>query len=485
MTTKDIIRKTLIRIQQEGKTATPSTYKKIFCQEARAAGIGINECQEIERGTQKNILQDSRDLSINYLELLRVVFEVIKKLKDEKALYLAKDSISKIDQLKDRSSINFLKEKWSFLDQNIEYEWLNRVDNFIKCDKSDLKNVINSLLHHIEQNVPKDFNKNIVLLLSNLLKPSICEDIKNENCEIIKRVKSEPSIATSTEFLDSLNTLVEKRVELDRKEANRQALEIGEIADILSLKILRVIDMNKKHHVDIKTIKSDIGELSEDNFSIDDIKDRLLRISLSLDSEIENLNRDLLERKSEINRLRREVDTLKSDLVSAKKEASEDFLTKLSTKRVLEGELERVEGLYLRHYSNYSVAFFDIDHFKVVNDKYGHEAGDKILQAFGVLIKKHARVEDIIGRFGGEEFVALLPETNISGAKIFAEHIRALVQNSKFVYKDLRIEVTISAGVSERKEALSMDALMNLADKRLYVAKKSGRNRVCTEGLQE
>jgi diguanylate cyclase (GGDEF)-like protein len=121
---------------------------------------------------------------------------------------------------------------------------------------------------------------------------------------------------------------------------------------------------------------------------------------------------------------------------------------------------------------------FDLDHFKAVNDDFGHDAGDAVLGAFAKILKKEARSVDIVGRFGGEEFMALLSETDTQGGAIFAEKVRLGVQKARFMYKGERIRVTVSSGVSERAKHSSLKNTINSADEYLYKAKKDGRNQV-------
>ncbi len=509
MTTKEIIKNTLIRIQKEGRIATPLVYKSIFCQEAKSGNLNLEECYEFEniiKNLDKDIQSlikanpkvksidslitflaskiesshqfDHDELMASYLLLIKELLITLKNLKDEDVTFLAKDTIPKVNSLKDKNSVIFLKDKWSVQNQKIDYNWLNKVDRYIKPNKNSIKSVIEELLAYMDKNIPKEFSKNISSIFSTLLKPSISQDIKKDNEELLEILKKETAIISSRDFKKRVESVVNKRVELDRKEADRKAVEIGEIADILSLKILRVIEQNSSRHKDIKAIQNELGNIDADKINADELKGRLLKISSALDSEVEDLNIDLSKKQKEIEKLKIEINSLKSDLVEAKKEASEDFLTKTVTKRALDTEMERIEGLYLRHKSAYSVVFFDIDHFKGVNDKYGHDAGDKILSVFGNIMTHHARVEDIIGRYGGEEFLAILPETDSKGAVVFAEHIRLLVEKSKFVYQDLQLNITISCGVANRDEVLSKEDLVKKADERLYIAKESGRNRV-------
>jgi len=121
----------------------------------------------------------------------------------------------------------------------------------------------------------------------------------------------------------------------------------------------------------------------------------------------------------------------------------------------------------------------DIDFFKKINDKYGHHVGDIILQHFSNVAKSTIRHEDIIGRFGGEEFSVLLPNTAINTAGILAERLRQAMENTFVEYDKQRINFTVSICVATFDDKdINSDVLMKNADSALYNAKENGRNRV-------
>lgn len=132
----------------------------------------------------------------------------------------------------------------------------------------------------------------------------------------------------------------------------------------------------------------------------------------------------------------------------------------------------------MRYKIDYSVCFIDLDHFKTVNDTFGHEAGDVILKTVGKILQKLTRQVDIVGRYGGEEFLVILPSTPLEQGVAFAQKVRQSIEKFKFIYKNERIPVTVSCGVSERKNHQNQDAAIQMADKMLYEAKTDGRNRV-------
>lgn len=125
---------------------------------------------------------------------------------------------------------------------------------------------------------------------------------------------------------------------------------------------------------------------------------------------------------------------------------------------------------------NLSLVIIDIDHFKKINDVYGHLTADKLLKRLGEVVSNDLRKYDVLARFGGEEFFVMLPNTSIARGAFIAERLRKAVMNDETLRKH---GVTISLGVSEYKERDNFERISKRADKALYQAKKTGRNRVC------
>ena len=160
--------------------------------------------------------------------------------------------------------------------------------------------------------------------------------------------------------------------------------------------------------------------------------------------------------------------------------ASTDTLTLLYNRRYFEQVLKREVDRRNRYKLALSVVMIDIDHFKEINDTYGHEAGDKALRRVASVITESARTTDIIARFGGEEFVAVLPETEPESAAVFAERTRATLEAEEFSIDGHEIKLTMSLGVSgitASGDFADPETMIKIADKALYAAKNGGRNR--------
>ncbi len=148
--------------------------------------------------------------------------------------------------------------------------------------------------------------------------------------------------------------------------------------------------------------------------------------------------------------------------------------SRLSYDEILEQELTR----WSRYRETFSFALLDIDHFKAVNDQFGHNAGDKALQTVAKMMSKHIRKTDFLFRIGGEEFVLLLPKTTLQNAQPLVEKIRASVGSSSFHFKQQRVDISLSAGLTAITSEDSAESIYERADKALYEAKNSGRDQL-------
>ncbi len=163
--------------------------------------------------------------------------------------------------------------------------------------------------------------------------------------------------------------------------------------------------------------------------------------------------------------------------------ATQDHLTGVFNRQFLRNQLPVEISWHRRHHQPLSLIFIDIDHFKQVNDRFGHLVGDAVLQDVATRCNEVARAEDIFARYGGEEFVCLLRQTHIEKAAAVAERMRCAVAEHAFDFvtgtASGQIRISISAGVAQmRSNATDPHALLADADRRLYEAKRNGRNRV-------
>lgn len=164
---------------------------------------------------------------------------------------------------------------------------------------------------------------------------------------------------------------------------------------------------------------------------------------------------------------------------SLEQQASRDPLTGLYNRRYVFSVVTNELNRYRRYGEPFALILIDADHFKQVNDEHGHCAGDAALQAIAGVCTETVRETDIVGRFGGEEFIVVLPHTTATEAAIVAERIRSRMHESQPCYRERPIEVTLSLGVAETGPKIDgFDELLKAADDALYAAKHGGRDRV-------
>ncbi|MFK5984959.1 MAG: GGDEF domain-containing protein [Pseudomonadota bacterium] len=181
--------------------------------------------------------------------------------------------------------------------------------------------------------------------------------------------------------------------------------------------------------------------------------------------------------KDKINTLENESGELRNKILNSQEKAYTDSLTNLPNRLSYDQHLEEFYAHWQRYHENLILMVWDIDFFKKVNDNYGHQAGDQVLKKVAELLREQLRKPDFIARFGGEEFVSLLPNTSLGGGFKVAEKMRSTIAELEFKYKDQLIPLTISCGISLFSDGDIPEDVFGRADKALYQAKKQGRNR--------
>jgi diguanylate cyclase (GGDEF)-like protein len=219
----------------------------------------------------------------------------------------------------------------------------------------------------------------------------------------------------------------------------------------------------------IESLRTGADDFLVKPFHFDEL-DAILRASLKkrhLYATLERTNRQLREANEKLLKL-----------------SVTDDRTNLLNDRYLRRRLAEEFKRAQRHGTPLSAMIIDLDHFKQVNDKYGHDCGDQVLKEFGALATENAREIDIVGRFGGEEFLMILPNTDGIRAAIVAERVRKAAEEKIYKYREFLVRVTISAGVASFPANASIHSeadLLKTADEALYRAKQASRNRVIVD----
>jgi diguanylate cyclase (GGDEF)-like protein len=181
--------------------------------------------------------------------------------------------------------------------------------------------------------------------------------------------------------------------------------------------------------------------------------------------------------------LQRQIEAIQSLQAQLTEQANRDPLTGLYNRRYLNDSLQREFDRCARDGAPISLLLVDLDHFKLINDRHGHSAGDEVLRQVSTLLMNDMRSSDICCRYGGEEFLLVLPHVGLDAALERAEHCRSHVAAHRWLADEQALVVTLSVGVACASDArMTPAALIHLADQALYRAKAEGRNRVCLSG---
>ncbi len=184
---------------------------------------------------------------------------------------------------------------------------------------------------------------------------------------------------------------------------------------------------------------------------------------------------------SRLSQMEKEANDLKEKVARQRELALIDKLTGIPNRMAYDERLDQEYRRWRRFHDHLSLALFDIDYFKKVNDNYGHKAGDRVLAAIATILKKRIRETDFIARLGGEEFALLMVGADLDNSLRVADKLRKAVEDCGFHFRGQKVLITVSAGVAEFVENDTPDDVFERADKALYVAKNSGRNR-CEKG---
>lgn len=221
----------------------------------------------------------------------------------------------------------------------------------------------------------------------------------------------------------------------------------------------------------------DAFDAGADDFLTKPINLRKLQARLRAAKRIINLQTELrrkIEALRELNAALTETNKRLFDV------AHHDTLTGLPNRRLIIDRLQQEWAAYQRRKTSFAVALLDLDYFKRVNDERGHDVGDAVLARLARVLRRQIRAEDIVARFGGEEFLILMPNTELGAARRLAERVRASVAREPFFGSDATPSMTASIGVAAAAPDLdSWQALLKVADTQLYAAKGAGRDRVC------
>ncbi len=520
ITVSQIVKEALSEIKDRHLMLTPENYTEVYNEISKKYGFTTEESKKIEKyisrlgddykaqaislhiktvdefvafmtarlshGAKNGATQVVDDKKLKSLNAFaRRILQAISMLHNKDAKALAEQGMQLLARRYDEKNLEEMCLKWFDFVSSYDTEFLDFLKYYGVRDFDDLRTMSAELEKFLSQKNEGGEENALVELLNFALEPSITKELGEELSTIRNVLKQNPQSLNSKEFQEKIKTFVDRRIEEDRTEIIEKVGSLNNILQSIGERISDIAASSQSSSAKVQSIKNDLKNVNLNANSIDHVKSMLIEIAGALEIESKELGLEMNSKQATISELQNRVTSLEKELEAAKLESKEDFLTKVATKRALMSEIQRIEEAYKRYGTDYSICFVDIDFFKKINDTYGHEAGDVILSAVAQVLKKNARKVDFVGRYGGEEFVILLPSTSLKDGVRFGEKLRSMIENFKFIYKNERIKVTISSGVATRSANLSDTMTLEAADKMLYSAKEGGRNQVMPKIIEE
>jgi len=312
--------------------------------------------------------------------------------------------------------------------------------------------------------------------------------LEHPDCEkfhhLMKELSSYQPESFSMVKIKNIYQLSEKLFEVLKEDKNllsKNTQDITKLVSIINHHIINLIASNTNELSKVIEIKNEIEKINLDEEIKGDMfsfKNKLVDAACSIESHMHSVNNTLEQSSQEVEKLKEKINTLESELDVAKHDSTFDYLTGVLLRGAYEQEIKVFEDEFLGEQKDYAVIFIDIDHFKKVNDTYGHDGGDFILKIFGQILQKLTRKTDVVGRYGGEEFIVGFRFNKNEEILYYLKRLKDVIKSKQFVYNDAKISLTFSAGVSLRSSNVSYEDTIKEADNNVYKAKTGGRDKI-------
>lgn len=312
--------------------------------------------------------------------------------------------------------------------------------------------------------------------------------LEHPDCEKFHHLMKELTTYKPNDFsmieIKNIYQLSEKLFEVlkqDQEALSKSTQDITKLVSIINHHIIDLIASNTNEVTKVVEIKNEIEKIDLDEDIKGDmfsLKNRLVDAACSIESHMNSVNDTLQQSGQEVEKLKEKINTLESELDIAKHDSTFDYLTGVLLRGAYEQEIKVFEDEFVNEQKDYAVIFIDIDHFKKVNDRYGHDAGDFILKIFGQILQKLTRKTDVVGRYGGEEFIVGFRFNKNEEILYYLKRLKDVIKSKQFTYNDAKISLTFCAGVSVRSSNISYEETIKEADNNVYKAKTGGRDKI-------
>lgn len=300
--------------------------------------------------------------------------------------------------------------------------------------------------------------------------------IKNQITKL-REMMSHPLDLQVVEQADCyLKELISKQ-SLIKKNLSQAQIAMKEMVTCLIRNIEELSVETGEYHDKIEGYSEQI-QRADNIESLNQLLVELMRDTRHMQTSVINSRSEFVAARAEVDAAQNKITQLESELLQMSEKVQEDHLTGTLNRRGLDSAFLRESARATRQQTSLCLAVLDIDDFKKLNDTYGHIVGDDVLVYLVDAIKNETRSEDVVARFGGEEFIILLPDTELNLAVTVLTRIKRNLTKKFFLYENKRLLITFSAGVAKYRVGESEDDLVKRADKAMYAAKNNGKNQV-------
>jgi diguanylate cyclase len=310
---------------------------------------------------------------------------------------------------------------------------------------------------------------------------------------------SDHSIAPALTAIANLISAMRRQMEEENKELQEFLQQLGDKLKEIDQNLSGAKSSHKASmhsgrefdavvHAHVKDIETTVGAAPESSQlkqqiqgRLDAIREHLEQYRETEESRQHQLEAQLEQLNSRVHGMENEGESLRKRLQEKHEQAVRDPLTGLHNRLAYDERVIQEFARWKRYGQSMVLMMIDIDHFKKINDNYGHKAGDKALILIANQIQSNLRESDFLARFGGEEFVVLMPETDLKSAVIVAGKLIKAVEQCQFHYQNAQVDITISAGLAQLRKDDTTESLFQRADDAMYRAKQAGRNQCLLE----
>ena len=448
----DLTRDTLRLLAAQKMPATPQNYTRVYKLLAQRAGV------EIEQANTQD----------DFCMLSKALLRSITKLFDAKAAKLAHQSLERLDK---NESLDELVDLWVNFELDYSDEFLKKLQTLGLDEVNDLKELVDSAYEAISKRDNSSLCRELAPAVATALSPSL-DSNSEELSRFLAQLHEDPLLLKNSSNI--ICSLTKKRMEQDRDTLANSPL-VKDLDNTL-LALEAIISNTDASQEKVLTMRNFLGGIEIKEPALNSIKDRLLRLIMLIEGEMSTLKIGASSQHDLTSSLQNKVEALQAEIKQIKTLNRIDFTSKLSNKEAMHDELIVAESRFKRFDADYAVALFDIDNFAQVNANYGHQAGDMLIAYLGSLLKQMMKSGDVLGRYGGGEFMVIRPHAR--GLEFDITRFCHKVEEMIFDCMGVAVSITISGALAQRRQQATQTLLLEKIKEGVQIAKNSGRNNI-------